>query len=87
MQEHKSAGRKNPPARPLGAILKVKPQAKKAKLDQGGAIDASNKKNISDVDKEKSSQPTKLPNADSDKTSDVVRTGLVSYSDESDEDV
>ncbi|KAJ6679996.1 NEFA-INTERACTING NUCLEAR PROTEIN NIP30 [Salix purpurea] len=33
--EQKSAGRKNPPARSLSMIIKVKPQAKKAKMDQG----------------------------------------------------
>lgn len=86
MQEQKSAGKKNPPARPLAMIIKVKPQAKKAKLDQGGVVETSSATNISYVDAEKTSQPTKIPNGDTDKTSDVLKTGLVSYSDESDED-
>ncbi|XP_024032972.1 uncharacterized protein LOC112095371 [Morus notabilis] len=30
VQEQKAAGKKNPPARPIGMIIKVKPQAKKA---------------------------------------------------------
>ncbi|PON88782.1 FAM192A/Fyv6, N-terminal [Trema orientale] len=85
-QEQKSAGKKIPPARPIGMIIKVKPVAKKAKLDKGGVIEPSNAKNICDVDTEKSSQPTKLPNADTDRTTDVVKTGLVSYSDDSEED-
>ncbi|KAF7152985.1 hypothetical protein RHSIM_Rhsim01G0080900 [Rhododendron simsii] len=35
VQEKRLVGRKNPPARPSGMIIKVKPQAKKAKIDMG----------------------------------------------------
>ncbi|KAF7153454.1 hypothetical protein RHSIM_Rhsim01G0082900 [Rhododendron simsii] len=35
VQEKRLVGRKNPPACPSGMIFKVKPQAKKAKIDMG----------------------------------------------------
>ncbi|KAF4371720.1 hypothetical protein G4B88_030824 [Cannabis sativa] len=87
VQEQKAARKKNPHPRPLGVIIKVKPQAKKAKLDQEDVIELpSNETNICDVDTEKRSQPANLPSHDNDKTNAVVRTSLVSYSDESEDD-
>ncbi|KAG5073028.1 hypothetical protein JHK86_008239 [Glycine max] len=41
VQEQKSAGKKNPASRPLGLIIKVKPQAKKTKVNQGNAEEIS----------------------------------------------
>ncbi|EXC24412.1 hypothetical protein L484_003720 [Morus notabilis] len=49
VQEQKVAGKKNPPARPIGMIIKVKPQAKKARLDQGGVEDSSKTKKTVDI--------------------------------------
>ncbi|EXB37690.1 hypothetical protein L484_001809 [Morus notabilis] len=49
VQEQKAAGKKNPPARPIGMIIKVKPQAKKARLDQGGVEDSSKTKKTVDI--------------------------------------
>lgn len=86
MQKQKSTGKKNPPPRPSGMIIKVKPQAKRAKLDQEDAKEPSHTAKVPEVGTEKSLQQRKLPNGGSDELNDVVKTGLVSYSDESEED-
>ena len=86
MQEQKAPGKKNPPARPIGTIIKVKPQAKKAKLDQGGVEEPSKTKKAVDINTEETSQPPTISNGDSGSSGDVIKTSLVSYSDESDED-
>lgn len=86
IQEQQSVGRKNPPARPLGMIIKVKPQAKKAKLNPGSSKESSDVVKIPDVETEKISGPVTTPNGNINKSQDVVLTGLVSYSDESEED-
>ncbi|OMO82287.1 hypothetical protein COLO4_23134 [Corchorus olitorius] len=83
-QEQKSAGRKNPAARPLGMIIKVKPQAKKAKIDPEKELPDASKTPV--VDTIQIPNPVNTPNGDSSKSPDVVKTGLVSYSDESDDD-
>ncbi|XP_058195933.1 uncharacterized protein LOC131312292 [Rhododendron vialii] len=82
VQEKKLVGRKNPPARPLGMIIKVKPQAKKAKIDMGN-LDVVKSPS---VDTEKHLDSVKSPNGDGDKPHVVANTGLVSYSDDSEED-
>ncbi|KAI3787474.1 hypothetical protein L1987_41970 [Smallanthus sonchifolius] len=61
-QEQQSSGDKKPRARPLGVVIKVKPQAKKAKVSTSEACKPSVSVN------------------------NVVTGGLVSYSDESDDD-
>ncbi|KAH8488967.1 hypothetical protein H0E87_024559 [Populus deltoides] len=78
--EQKSIGRKNPAARPLSMIIKVKPQAKKAKMDQGNVEEHLEIGKTPDVNMEKSSDTVKVP------SNDVAKTGLVSYSDESEDD-
>ncbi|XP_062143488.1 uncharacterized protein LOC133851181 isoform X2 [Alnus glutinosa] len=65
IQEQKSAGRKNPPARPFGMIIKVEPQAKKAKLDPGTSEKPSDVVKIPVVDPEKSSEPVTTSNSES----------------------
>ncbi|KAM3736085.1 hypothetical protein ACB098_10G136900 [Castanea mollissima] len=85
-QEQKSIGRKNMPARPLGMIIKVKPQAKKARLETGTIEQLSEVVKIHAVDAEKSSEPLKKSNSNTSKSQDVGISGLVSYSDESEED-
>ena len=61
MQDKKSSvgGKKNPPPRPLGMVIKVMPQPKKAKVETTDC-----------------KEPEKATNI----------TGLVSYSDDSDND-
>jgi len=86
VQEQKSAGRKNPPARPFGMIIKVQPQAKKAKLDPGPSEKTSDVVKIPGVDPEKSSEPVTTSNSDTRKNQDIGIAGLVSYSDESEEE-
>ncbi|KAH0725987.1 hypothetical protein KY290_003934 [Solanum tuberosum] len=102
VQEPKLIKRKNPPANPLGMIVKIKPQAKKAKMDLVSSVSslttatkASNddkKQPSSDVDNvsksetEESQRLTKRPSANADNHEPVTIGGLVSYSDESDDD-
>ncbi|KAG4916731.1 hypothetical protein JHK87_054288 [Glycine soja] len=87
VQEQKSAGKKNPASGPLGMIIKVKPQAKKAKVDQGNAEEISKAGNTPVNDKNKSLETVQPLNGEADKSQVVALTGLVSYSDESDEDL
>ena len=63
-------------------IIKVKPQAKKAKIDQEKEL--PNAMKAPDVDTVKTPNPANTPNGD--KSLDVAKTGLVSYSDESEDD-
>ncbi|KAF9592907.1 hypothetical protein IFM89_018623 [Coptis chinensis] len=76
IQEAKPLGRKKPPAGPLGGlVIKVKPQAKKAKIDNSSL--------------EGPPDMTKTSNGDCDKPSGIekcVLGDLVSYGDESEED-
>lgn len=67
-------------------IIKVKPQAKKARQDEGNAEEASKVCTAPDIDKHESSEPVQSSNGKVAKSSEVVQTGLVSYSDESDDD-
>ncbi|KAI9180424.1 hypothetical protein LWI28_004713 [Acer negundo] len=86
VQEQKSGGRKNPATRPLGMIVKVKPQPKKAKINELSVEKHSKVKNT-DIDSEKSPEPVKTSNIDdTNKADDVSKIGLVSYSDESEDD-
>lgn len=73
------------PARPLGMIIKVKPQAKKAKLETGTIEQPSEVVKIHAVDAE-SSETLKKSDSNTVKSQDVGISGLVSYSDESEED-
>lgn len=85
-QEQKSAEKKNPPPRRLGMIIKVQPQAKKAKIDQGGSEEPRNTLKRPHVDTEKTLEVIKTLNGGIDKSSVAAKTGLVSYSDDSEED-
>jgi hypothetical protein len=82
-----ATGKKNPASHPLSMIIKVKPQAKKAKLDEGNT--EVSKAGINSVnDKSKPLEPVQPLNDIADKASEeVAQTGLVSYSDESDDDL
>ncbi|KAI5424759.1 hypothetical protein KIW84_030809 [Lathyrus oleraceus] len=86
-EEKPAAGKKNPASRPLSMIIKVKPQAKKAKVDEGNTEEVS-KAGITYVnDKSKPLEPVQPLNGIADKSNEVGLTGLVSYSDESDDDL
>ncbi|GMJ01358.1 hypothetical protein like AT3G62140 [Hibiscus trionum] len=77
-QEQKSAGKKNPAARPLGMIIKVKPQAKRARTEpEEKPVSATKAPDVNTV---------KSPEGDPGKSLNVAKTGLVSYSDESEDD-
>ncbi|CAK9145288.1 unnamed protein product [Ilex paraguariensis] len=119
MEEQTLVGRKNPRTRPLGAIIKVKAQAKKAKVDEAtsekslvavreaitvGGGNPVGKHNNVDTENILESKKTPTPNnvdVDTEKVLESARTsamgdskvlhvvsnsGLVSYSDESEED-
>uniref|UniRef100_A0A5B7BVX9 FAM192A/Fyv6 N-terminal domain-containing protein n=1 Tax=Davidia involucrata TaxID=16924 RepID=A0A5B7BVX9_DAVIN len=86
VQEQKLVGRKNMPARPLGMIIKVKPQAKKAKMDLETSEESLDVVKTANVYAEKSLDLVRTPNGDVDAANVVASTGLVSYSDESEED-
>ncbi|KAK8489020.1 hypothetical protein V6N13_046174 [Hibiscus sabdariffa] len=77
-QEQKTVGKRNPAARPLGMIIKVKPQAKRAKTEPEEKLVSATK--APDTDNVKSA------GGDSGKCLNVAKTGLVSYSDESEDD-
>jgi hypothetical protein len=85
-EEKPVAGKKNPASRPLSMIIKVKPQAKKAKLDEGNAEEVSKAGITSVNDKSKPLEPVQPLNDIDKKSNEVALTGLVSYSDESDDD-
>ncbi|EYU46881.1 hypothetical protein ABFS82_04G001200 [Erythranthe guttata] len=74
VQDKKSAvGKKNRPARSLGMVIKVKPQAKKAKVEAAADLE------------ETATGIGKKPGVDVSKSS-LGNFGLVSYSDESEDD-
>lgn len=67
-------------------IIKVKPQAKKAKIDHGSVEEPSDIVKTPDVNIEKSPDPVKTSNGDTANPNDVAKTCLVTYSDESEDD-
>ncbi|KAI3417879.1 Protein translocase subunit SecA [Psidium guajava] len=83
----KTVGRKNPPARPLGVLIKVKPPAKKAKIDPQIAEEYSDTRKASADICGKTSDLVKTPSNDgTNETHDLPVSCLVSYSDESEEE-
>lgn len=80
-EEKPVVGKKKSASLPLSLIVKVKPQAKKAKVDEGNSEEGVNVKS-------KSLESVQLLNGEVDKSHEVSQTGLglVSYSDESDDD-
>ncbi|PKI68655.1 PSME3-interacting protein [Punica granatum] len=81
--EEKQVSKKNPASQPLNMIIKVKPQAKKAKPNPQRSEEEEKKP--SEVDRDKSSLEPVAANGSDEPLSSAL-TGLVSYSDESDED-
>lgn len=87
MQEHKLAGRKNPPPRPLSMIIKVKPQPKKAKMDSASLEEPQDTIKSSNSDTEKPLDGVLTPKGDAEEScSEVAKPSLVSYTDESEDD-
>ncbi|VFQ59549.1 unnamed protein product [Cuscuta campestris] len=80
------AGRKNPPAKPLGMLIKVKPQAKKAKMDIETSENSVWGKTAHHSDPKESEGCTKTPITDIVKSESLAKGSLVEYSDESDDD-
>lgn len=87
LQEEKPAGKRNPASRPLSMIIKVKPQTKKAKVDEGNAEEVSKARTTPVNDNNKSLELVQSLNGEADKSHEIAQTGLVSYSDESDDDL
>ncbi|GFP93634.1 hypothetical protein PHJA_001507800 [Phtheirospermum japonicum] len=74
IQKTSVVGRKNPPSRSVGGmIIKVKPQAKKAKMDTPDTVKKSLDKGSNEIRNVDASRP-------------IAISGLVSYSDESEDD-
>ncbi|CAI8615262.1 unnamed protein product [Vicia faba] len=86
-EEKPAAGKKNPASRPLSMIIKVKPQAKKAKVDEGNTKEVAKAGITSVNDKSKPLESVQPLNGITDKSNEVGLTGLVSYSGESDDDL
>ncbi|KAL2486702.1 NEFA-interacting nuclear protein NIP30 [Abeliophyllum distichum] len=98
VQDQRSVGRKNPPS--MGIVIKVKPQAKKAKMDHANPEEPLNAANILNGDTQEPSESANLPsvdtkvsvssaetkNGDSNVSGFIASGGLVSYTDESEDD-
>ncbi|KAL9239790.1 hypothetical protein vseg_014077 [Gypsophila vaccaria] len=96
----KMTGKKNQAAQPLGMIIKVKPQTKKAKMSSSPEQLGANVEHLAELplhsdhlathrsDKEYCGDSLLLSEAECSggKVEDVTKIGLVSYSDESDDD-
>lgn len=93
IQEQRSGGRKNPPAKPLGMLIKVKPQAKKAKVDDANSeaslmartTSYGNAKESCHTQESQGYMKTGMTEGD-DKSGSVANGSLVQYSDESDDE-
>ncbi|KAF8042953.1 hypothetical protein BT93_A1324 [Corymbia citriodora subsp. variegata] len=86
-QEDKTVGRKNPKARPLGVLIKVKPPAKKAKIDSESSEECSDTRETSGDIGGKTTDLVKTNNSDgTNETQGLPISCLVSYSDESEEE-
>ncbi|KAL8527117.1 hypothetical protein ACS0TY_005114 [Phlomoides rotata] len=83
-------GKKNPPSRPLGMVIKVMPQAKKAKVETDPEHTPSVAKTGNGSEEKELGRTTKVDSVPEEKSTDPSRSvafsGLVSYSDESEDD-
>jgi hypothetical protein len=80
IQEQKLPGKRNIRTRPLGIIVKVKPQAKRAKKDQTSPVEPLERVRMAEVDETSKSSGSKCG------SSIINNSVLVSYSDDSDEE-
>ncbi|XP_071718641.1 uncharacterized protein [Rutidosis leptorrhynchoides] len=83
-QEQTSLAEKKPRARSVGVIIKVKPQAKKAKVDQ--QVNSDECKAVSRENESSTISTTDDTKKPAETINNVVSGGLVSYSDESSDD-
>lgn len=98
VQEKRAVGKKNRPGQPLGMMIKVKPPSKKAKVGPSlGQPSAAVGKPSAELQKcsspektcnyiEKRKEPLRNSNNYGEDIPNVMTTGLVFYSDESDDD-
>lgn len=90
-EEKRTMEKRNRPVQPLGVIIKVKPQ-KKAKVEPSlepesrAAQNHLNQQRTCSTDKEKHHEPVKNSDGDGGNIHDLLKTGLVSYSDGNDDD-
>ncbi|XAR58351.1 hypothetical protein NMG60_11013720 [Bertholletia excelsa] len=86
VQEQKLVGKKSMPGRPLGMIIKVKPPAKKAKIDAANVEESLDAIKSRGVGAGKHVDLVKTPDGGGYQSPIIANTGLVSYSDESEDD-
>uniref|UniRef100_A0A7N1A2X6 FAM192A/Fyv6 N-terminal domain-containing protein n=1 Tax=Kalanchoe fedtschenkoi TaxID=63787 RepID=A0A7N1A2X6_KALFE len=85
-KEQNPAVKKNAHPRPVNVIIKVKPQAKKAKTDpESGEEQPSESIKAADTSAQKPGKQ-ETPDGNTDSSNGATKLGLVSYSDESDDD-
>ncbi|KAK3022690.1 hypothetical protein RJ639_047606 [Escallonia herrerae] len=84
--DQKFVRRKNPPPCALGMTIKVKPQAKKAKLDRGNSKESLEVVRTPNPDIGKHAGSIKTACSDSKDSNVVGNSSLVSYSDESEDE-
>uniref|UniRef100_A0A7N0UU71 FAM192A/Fyv6 N-terminal domain-containing protein n=1 Tax=Kalanchoe fedtschenkoi TaxID=63787 RepID=A0A7N0UU71_KALFE len=86
-KEQNPAVKKNVHSRPVNVIIKVKPQAKKAKTDQASAEEQPSESiKALDTGAQMAQCKAETPNGNADSCNTATKLGLVSYSDESDDD-
>ncbi|CAH9069564.1 unnamed protein product [Cuscuta epithymum] len=85
-QRTSSSARKNPSAKPLGIMIKVKPPAKKAKMDIANSEASVLAGTTSHGDLKELEGYVKTPLVHTDNTESVSKSSLVQYSDESDDE-
>lgn len=86
MQEKAPVRRETPVTRPPSMIIKVKPQAKKARIEPRSPERAGGKAQVPVAKAEEPSESAKTADTVSDRPLEAVATGLVSYSDESEDE-
>lgn len=86
MQEKPSVRRETPVTRPPSMIIRVKPQAKKARIEPRSPEKAGSTTEIPDAKAEEPSKSAKTLDTNSDRPLEAAITGLVSYSDESEDE-
>ncbi|CAM8962649.1 unnamed protein product [Rhodiola kirilowii] len=87
-REHNPAAKKNTHPRPVNVIIKVKPQAKKPKIDDppNAQEQPSESTKALEINAQEPQGNEETPNGKIDSFNDATKLGLVSYSDESDDD-
>ncbi|CAM8945318.1 unnamed protein product [Rhodiola kirilowii] len=84
-REHNPAAKKNTHPRPVNVIIKVKPQAKKPKIVDPPNAQEQPTESL-EINAQEPQGKEESPNGKTDSFNDATKLGLVSYSDESDDD-